>query len=186
MRRLARRSFVLAALLSALVFAATCVLWWRSYARYESFTVVRPTWHCGVTSVRGGMSLCLWTFGFPDAQSLQQKRSRQRRSWSHQSMATTTMNHIAYGFYSSSGTSAKGFRQDARFFTFPHWSLAAASAVAPLAYVVHLLRRRARPPGHCAACGYDLRASPDRCPECGALAAAITASQGSLPPARVY
>jgi hypothetical protein len=55
----------------------------------------------------------------------------------------------------------------------PLRSAAGATAVLPAVWVVSLLWRRHRSSrrrraGRCPACGYDLRASPDRCPECGA------------------
>ena len=53
----------------------------------------------------------------------------------------------------------------------PHWLLVVCSAALPLSRTAMVLRRmRRRPPGHCRHCGYDLRATPGRCPECGTIA----------------
>jgi hypothetical protein len=48
------------------------------------------------------------------------------------------------------------------------WLLTSLLAVLPLVFVATAVTRR-RPHGRCTVCGYDLRATPDRCPECGAV-----------------
>jgi hypothetical protein len=54
----------------------------------------------------------------------------------------------------------------------PNWLTVAALAALPLARATtYLYRRRKKVSGVCRACGYDLRATPGRCPECGAVAA---------------
>jgi hypothetical protein len=51
---------------------------------------------------------------------------------------------------------------------FPHWALIPVGTVAPLVWFVKTGRRRRRSrAGLCPHCGYDLRATPGRCPECG-------------------
>jgi hypothetical protein len=59
--------------------------------------------------------------------------------------------------------------------TVPHWLFALIFATAPLLSALGILRRRQRKQaGLCPRCGYDMRATPDRCPECGTTAKGAT------------
>lgn len=61
------------------------------------------------------------------------------------------------------------FRLHTAALVFPLWALAPPAAITPAVFLMRRLRRRTLPAGTrpCPRCNYDLRATPDRCPECG-------------------
>jgi hypothetical protein len=83
----------------------------------------------------------------------------------------------------------KGFTPPARdlqLVVVPAWSLAALTALLPSVWLLcRIFNRRRYPLGHCRVCGYDLRATPDRCPECGTIPEKIgqnSTLQNNAPP----
>jgi hypothetical protein len=62
---------------------------------------------------------------------------------------------------------------EARIITFPYWAAMLCLSVAPIIAFASWWRSRIRrtraTAGKCSQCGYDLRATPERCPECGAI-----------------
>jgi hypothetical protein len=195
MRRVLRHFFTFAAGLSLLLCIAVCVLWARSYRLNEGITRGRPDptgmrrvfWYC--SSSVGGIK-----FGYCDHRRADGAEFRRINSYYNVRRGGWRVWSVPYNGgpgkelarlrsfdagslqdqrilmndgYPDAGTIATGIGSDT-WLTFPHWVPAVLFGSMPTWQLIHRLtarRRRAR--GLCRRCGYDLRASPERCPECG-------------------
>jgi hypothetical protein len=156
-----RHVFSFFSVLSLLLFVAACTGWVRSYWREESVDVTGDGpgdryYLMMVTSCRGIMSAGCW----------RHTNAWHRLDWQHRSCTDPTNDNWAGKFGVRLGFGI--IADDGAFFVFvPH---AAAAAVSGVATVLAFRRgRRRTAAGLCPSCGYDLRATPERCPECGSV-----------------
>ena len=153
-----RRLFTFVSAVALLPCVAVCALWMRSYWRadfveYEASDDGPGLDTLSIASSKGRLAFCRYIH--PTGLSLE-----PYRYWSDEPVTWD-------------GTSFKVFRRTQNLGVWsdvdaPHWVFAVMLAIAPAGLLLKRERDRRRlRTGRCAACGYDLRATPDRCPECG-------------------
>jgi hypothetical protein len=183
-----RAFFLILATLSAILFAATLVLWPHGY-RANSKIVWRSVSYDGhltdwtfvsIDSAAGYVCFSPWRHRVEPVNWFRFERpvARQRMFdwvWSGDRPLWPGFSGPDYG-----GIQFRHFTEpytppqvyEGWAITLPYWLVTPLLALLPTVVALQLFKRqRRRAHGLCPVCGYDLRASPDRCPECGALAA---------------
>ena len=168
-----RRLLNLLTALSLLLCAAVCVLWARSYGGSEWATYATAGGRfCLTQSCRGAIFLIWGQAGrgeeFSAGWTLFRGVNARDMTWIR---PEPTYTFLGLGFASTSNAETGGA---SHWVSVPHPYLLAATLLLPArrAWVRVQDRRRRNRVGLCRACGYDLRATLDRCPECGASAPA--------------
>jgi hypothetical protein len=190
MRRFARQVFTIIAATSLLLCVAVCVLWARSGQHLDLAGVFyarspRPDRYHGIyfeaRSYSGTLRFRFTRAGFDPVYF--QGRSAQWMEWFRGEYPTglhlripgvTKTKAISPerpGFDASheNYSGGAGHRWETWVLAVRAWLPMTLLLVLPALWLNrHLQARRARRVGLCPTCGYDLRASPERCPECGA------------------
>lgn len=156
---------------SLLIFIAACALWARSYFRGDLVGI----------SVKGPPSVVYERFARSNYGTLVVSQNAHRGGWKPRpaKWISHSPNEV-YANFPPLGVHRSRFTDGAGKLTMDHvnlhvsyWLIAAISAMLPATWFRDNRRRRhRRRDGLCTACGYDVRASPGRCPECGATAGA--------------
>jgi hypothetical protein len=181
-KRFRRWLFNGVAALSLVLSLATCVFWVRGYRYAESFfynafhvSDIHEK-HYFVTSVRGTAAI---GYGQVTYFTLQFATNDARRwagfhCWSIPSAQRITLDYsllhqMGFACFHLQGNTLQA-TNSSNTVTLPDWFIALLFLILPSMAIVRIFRRRilARQ-GHCAICGYDMRATPDRCPECGTI-----------------
>jgi hypothetical protein len=155
--------------LSLFLLAATSALWIRSESHRDSFEYYRP--HSAFAAVSAGGRL-LVSYG-----DLFSRDYSPRAGWNWNTGDDySALNFVRYGFrYKHTIRASPGYSADYRDIVLPFWFLWMLF-MAPIFLAIGSRWRRTRKASIasgncCSVCGYDLRGTPGRCPECGTIRA---------------
>lgn len=181
-----RRLFTAASVVSLMLCIGTAVLWVRSYRAADDWQV-QKYWSYDLSSCRGVISVEVASqFEFEETFTRGGRRVRDERPAAFAQGCETTHSvsdpatwpaASSFGIAIDSPGPSTGvgdlghfegteFRES--YILFPCWLTMIALALLPMSWIGTRARRRSRARrGCCLCCGYDLRASTERCPECG-------------------
>lgn len=186
-----RRLLLILATVSLILCVGMIALWIRSYLAYD---LVAYEAYSGIgtelMSVNGK-----FIFYHFNSYKDESEEPPQEFGFSHVSPASRTgvgwAGEFDFWHYGRHFWNRLGFRATSRpvpivstrltIVSAPDWALAGLFGTLPFIYFLRIRRRRRmrnrQLACQCIACGYDLRATPDRCPECGALQPGKTSIQ---------
>lgn len=96
------------------------------------------------------------------------REERPAQGFADWASPTTYPTRYGFGFMNRRVELSSHTREHVRALILPHWLVLVLATVPTGMFSLRLIRRgRCTSRGECAACGYDLRATPERCPECG-------------------
>jgi hypothetical protein len=173
---LKRWLFNIALGMSLVLCVATCAIWVRSVFIWDQCTDVD-----GAGIVQSSVSLRGRFIFYRHWQIKPQKAWGYRNSGRFPERPMIEDKPGTLGFVWEDVLYVGGFRQSSSrrlLIAVPYWAIALSTAVLPTVCARRLWRRRIhRGAGLCPVCGYDLRASPKRCPECGRVIAPVRDSR---------
>lgn len=170
MKRISRALFSVSAMLSLLLFLACGAAWVRSYWRADLFDFMGVHASAGFVSSRGGFR---YYRGWSEPESLLHCRTYHTVSKPPITITPNPSNPVNFDsrllrIFISYGKAGRYSYFD---LIVPDWILCVLTALLPMAWFAGFRargrRKRRLKYGLCLGCGYDLRASSGRCPECG-------------------
>jgi hypothetical protein len=147
--------------LSLLLCVAIAGLWVRSYWVADGVTLVFSSPTVAMWSQRGRVIIY-------ETSTKQNNPVRYTNTPASISLGFDSEDEYSLYFWRLGGFSASASYRDS-FLAVPYWFLTVLFAAPLIVPLRRISQRRKGNLGLCLSCGYDLRATPDRCPECGTV-----------------